>query len=293
MSDYDKTNFRYDLDAYGFCVKENDFKQANIFANRIMSNAFLFDKKDFGIIGHIFKEIANDGIVAQQGKDEKLLLEYSEKSQKVIGVVVKMLDSDSIDIKKIWSHYSAHQDSTNKLFNSEYEIKAYQKPDKAFSNKAIQKLMNLLEENITLLGYRSNDLYRGVLNETGRISKIYGLYDYDEHFTSLLRLMQKIDEYVKQTSNSNDFLPRSQKEIIPLTKEITSIYNSITPENKQEEKIDNLLWILIKIWRLFFVKFMERGQVSYSFKDEQIPDDPEKSKLVDEVTKYIEKELGV
>jgi len=293
MSDYDVINFRYDLDAFGFCVKENDFKQANIFANRIMSNTFLFDKKDFGIIGHICKEIANDGIVAQQGKDEKLLLEYSEKSQKVIGVIIKMLDSESLNLKKIWSHYSAQQDSTNKLFMSEYEIKAYQKSDKDFSNKAIKKLMKILEENIVLLEYRSNDLYRGMLNELGRISKIYGLYDYDEHFTSLLRMMQKIDEYVKSTSTPNDFTTRSKKEIVLLTQEVISIYHLIDSNNKQEEKIDDLLWILIKIWRLFFIKFMERGQVSYSMKEEQLPDDPQKSKLVDEVTSYIEKELGV
>lgn len=293
MSDYNEINFRYDLDAFGFCLKENDFKQANIFANRIMSNASLFDKKDFGIIGHIFKEIANDGIIAQQGKNEKLLLEYSEKSQKVMGIIVKMLDTDSIHLKKIWSHFSAHQDSTNKLFMSEYELQAYQKPDKGFSNIAIQKIMKILEENVALLGYRSNDLYRGILNEIGRMSKVYGLYDYDEHFVSLLRMMQKIDEYVKQTSTPNDFLDRSKKEIILLTQEIISVYNLIDSDNKQEEKIDNLLWILIKIWRLFFIKFMEPGQVYYSMKDEQIPDDPEKSKLVDEVTKYIEKEIGV
>lgn len=293
MTGYDETKFRYDLDAYGLTVKESDFKQANIFANRVMSNSFIFNSRDFGIIGHILKEIASDGINVQQSRDEKLLNEYSKKSEKVLGEIVTMLDSNKIDLTKIWSHFSAQQDTTMKLFMSDYETRAYAEPDKDFSHEMIKNLMEILEENIVLLEYRSNNIYRGMLNEIGRMSKVSGLYNYDQHFVALLGMMQKIDEYVKQTSSSADFIQRSKKELIPLTKKVVEIYNSMNSENYQNETIDDFLWSLIKIWRLYFVKFMEQGQISYSMREEQIPEDPEKSKLVDEVTKYIEKEIGV
>ena len=71
---YLKEGFPEDLDAYGIAIKEKDFKWANIFANRIMSNSYLFDQKETGIIGHVLKEIASDGINLQQKKDRDMWL---------------------------------------------------------------------------------------------------------------------------------------------------------------------------------------------------------------------------
>ena len=131
------------------------------------------------------------------------------------------------------------------------------------------------------------------MNEIGRLSKVNGLNAYEEHFVSLLRMIQKIDDYVKQTSPGNDFVKRSKKETIPLTEKIITVYNSMNSKNTQDDEIDDLLWILIKIWRVYFIKFMEVNQAMYSSKEEQVPEDAEKSKLVDEISRYIEKEIGV
>ncbi len=293
MSEDMKKKFEYDFEAFGIAIREEEFKEANIFANRIMSNAYLLDGKDFGVLGHILKEVANDGINILQSKEPKLIKEYTQNSIEFFGKITKMIETDSINLKNAWNNYSDHQDKTKLLFMSPAESKAYQKTDKSLSNKVIKKLMELLEKEIQILAYRPNNFFLGMLNEIGRVSKVNGLYAYDEHFVSLLRMIQKIDDYVKQTSSGSDFVTRSKRETIQLTEKIIQVYKSIDSKNQQDEKINELLWILIKIWRAYFIKFMEVGQVNYSMKEEQVPGDPERSKLVDEITKYIEKEIGV
>ena len=146
MSEDNKVKFNYDFEAFGIALREDEFKEANIFANRIMSNAFLFDERNFGILGHILKEIANDGINIQQSKDEKLIKEYSHASIEIFGKITKMIESNSINLKEAWNKYSSHQDKTKILFMSSVESKAYQKPDKTLSSLVIKKLMKILEE---------------------------------------------------------------------------------------------------------------------------------------------------
>lgn len=293
-TEYNETLFRYDLDAYGIAVKDKDFKESNIFANRIMSNAALFDSKEFGIIGYILKEISTDGINVQQSKDDKTIVDFSQKTSKVVGTIIKMLEAKQINLKEIWSLYSSHQINTHTLFMSKPEKIAYVKLDQNFSNSVVKQLVGILEKNIGILQYATNSILSGILNETGRISKVYGLTNSDEHFVSLLRMLQRIDDYIKNTSmTDSDFIERTKKEIIPHASEIISIYSSLTDSNDQADKIDILLWELIKIWRLYYIKFMEVIQPSYSIrKQKSTKEDVEKSELVEEVTKYIEDEIG-
>jgi len=290
---YNQIIFRYDLDAYGISVKDKEFNEANIFANRIMSNAFLFDTKQYGLIAHILKEIAIDGINVQQSKDNQLLSEFSQKSSKVVGSIMKMLEQSKIDIDELWSIYSDHQKSTRTMFMSKSEKMAYVKPNSKFSKEAIRNLMNILENDKGLLQYRTNELIRGILNETGRFSKVHSLEKADERFIALMRLLQRIDEYVKETSLGNDFTERSNKEIAPLVSEILQMYKSMTVNDTKGEDIDNLLWKMIKIWRLYYIRFMELGRASYSIREPSKEEEGEKSKLVDEITKRIEKDIGV
>ena len=199
-----------------------------------------------------------------------------------------MIETDSINMKNTWNKFSDHQDKIKILFMSSSESKAYQKTDKSLSNTIIKKLMSMLKEEIQILAYKPNNFFQGIINEIERLSKVNGLYAYDEHFISLLRMIQKIDDYVKQTSSGNDFKVRSRKETIQLTEKMIQIYNEMDSKNQQEDKIDDLSWILIKIWRAYFIKFMEIGQVTYTPKEEQVPGNSEESKLVDEISKYID-----
>jgi len=293
-SNYDEKFFQNDLDAYGIAVKEKDFKEANVYANRIMSNAYLYDQETFGIIGFILKEITEDGINLQARKEAETITDYVKKSTKIVGRIITMLNNNDISMKELWNVYSENQISTHKMFMSKTEQNSYVKLNQNFSKSVINKLMELLQTKTKMLSYRPNNFINGILNEIGRFSKVYGLTKEDEHFVCLLRMLHRIDDYVKATSASKDFIKRSEAEIIPLAEEIVKIYNSRTDDDSKDKEIDSLLWKLIKIWRLYFIEYTDIGAPIYSVREEkQKSKEEEESELVDEVTKHIEKEMGV
>lgn len=290
---YTNTIFRYDLDAYGYSVKEKDFKNANIFANRIMSNAALFDTKGYGIIGHILKEIAVDGMNLQQTTDVSEVPTYAKESSKVVGQILKELES-GIDLNQIWNAYNNQQISTHHLFMIKIEKSAYLKPDTSFSNNALDKLISYMNKNKKLFLYRPNNFIIGILNEIGRIGKVHNLNSDDEHFVSLLRMLYKIDDYVKHTSASSDFSLRVEKEVLPFVDKIINTHNLLKKGDATNDDVDDLLWSMIKTWRNYFVKFIEPNSVPNSIRREQeTTETPEATELIKEITKHIEEEAGL
>lgn len=123
IQNYSETVFRGDLDAYGISIKEKDFKEANIYANRIMSNAYLFDQETLGITGFILKEFVEDGLNLQQRKENEIISDYGKKTSRVVGRVISMLDENGISLKELWEIYSENQLSTHKMFMSKNRAK--------------------------------------------------------------------------------------------------------------------------------------------------------------------------
>lgn len=288
---YLKEVFLQDLDAYGISIKEKDFKWSNIFANRIMSNSFLFDNKECGMIGHVLKEIASDGLTLQQ-KDPSLLADYSQISRKVVGGIITRLEKNQFTLDHLWELYSNQQQSTNKMFQSEIEQKAYISPNEAFSTAVIDNLINLLEKNIDVLLETDNYFFKGILNETGRISKVYSISKEQERFLSLFRAIHRIDDYNKMISKGTAYVKISEDQIIPLVNKIIEIYRNKNNDNFKSQ-IDDLLWEMIKIWRFNFIKYLEASTPSFSVREEKVySEEEEESELVDKVKEQIEKEMG-
>lgn len=292
-TEYNDKVFQYDLDAYGISVKDKDFKESNIFSNRIMSNAYLFDKQIYGIIGFILKEVAEDGLNIQQ-RDPKAVSEYLKQSLKIVGSIITMLKQNEVSIEELWNMYSEQQLSTHSMFMSKNERAAYPKLEKDFSTNIIKKLLEILEENKPFLFDKRNNFLKGILNEIGRVSKTHGLTRNDEHFVSLLRMLHRVDEYVKASSSNLEFIKRSKEEILPFVDEILLLYKSISDENPKEKEIDLLLWKIIGVWRLSFIKYLDLGTTAYSIREEKTQsDEEEESELIGEVKKHIEDKMGI
>ena len=283
--------FPQDLDAYGISIKEKDFKWSNILANRIMSNAFLFDSKECGIVGHVLKEIASDGLSLQQ-KDSSVLIDYSNISRKVVGGIITMLEKNQIILDHLWELYSDQQYSTNKMFQSKIEQAAYVSSNEEFSTAIIDKLLNLLEENIGILLERNNNLFNGILNEISRISKAHGISKEQERFLTLFRAISRIDDYNKMNSNKTSYVKITKNQIIPLAKKIIEINHNKNNDNFKSQT-DDLLWEMIKIWRFDFIKYLESNTATFSTREQKAySGEEEESELVDKVKEQIEKEMG-
>lgn len=291
--DYFDKVFLQEVDGFGIALKEKDFRWANILANRIMSNSYIFENKDCAIVGHVFKEVATDGLgVQQKNPNSSLIADYANFSTKIVGGVIKMIEQKKFDLDQLWVLYHTQQNATNKMFQSKIEKMVYLNPDSEFSSIFIKNLLSLLESNLPLFADPKSNLVKGFLNETGRISKVHGLSFNDEHFVSLFRALDRIDDYNKVIFQGVSYTKNAQEETVPLAKKIFEIFKT-RREDSFHTEIDNLLWKMIKIWRLDFIKYLEVQTRTFSVRDEKlITDEEEDSELINEVKKQIEKELG-
>ena len=178
------------------------------------------------------------------------------------------------------------------MFQSEIEQNAYISIDEAFSTAFIDNLINLLEKNIDVLLETNNYFFKGIINETGRISKVHGISKEQERFLTLFRAIYRIDDYNKMISKGTDYIEICKNQIIPFVNKIIKIYRNKNNDNFKSE-IDDLLWEMIKIWRFDFIKYSEARTSSFSTREEKIySDEEEESELVDKVKEQIEKEMG-
>ncbi len=289
---YFKEIFPQDLDVYGISIKDKDFKQSNIFANRIMSNAYLFNHREIGIIGHILKEIAIDGTNLQQSKEPAVVIEYAKKSSKVVGGIIAMIEKNTIDLHEAWTLYYDQQKATNRMFMTKVEQDGYVKPDELFTSELIDQVLRIFEENITVLLERNNNLIKGILNEIGRAAKDHGLTRDDEHFLSLFRAVQRIDEYHRGVTKGDGFVRITKEKLMSFVDKIIEINHKRKTSNFDEVVIDDLLWELVKLWRYYFIKYTDIMVPQFSIKEEKMSSEgEEESELVEEVKKQIEKEM--
>ncbi|WP_268542001.1 hypothetical protein [Candidatus Nitrosotenuis cloacae] len=289
-SSYSKTIFLEDFNAYLAAAKVKDFREANIFANRIMSNAYLFDSKNYGLMGFVLKEIANDGTLVQQSKDSQLLTEFSKQTSKYLEKLSALANKDSTNLNELWEVFSDSLLMNRDSFMTKNEKVAYKKTNVEFSNQSIIKLLQILKENKNLITYPYNNLFKGFLNEIGRYVKNHGLSIQDAHMVTLFMMISRIDEYVKGTTLLQEFPDRAKKEILPSLEKVLIVAEK-TATTKNEDGIDDLLWELIKKWRLYFLQFMEI-QRGIPLREEKVVEEPTQSKLVDAIAKEIEKEVG-
>ena len=290
-NNYFESVFHLEVDGFGIALKERDFKWANILANRIMSNAYVFENKSCGIVGHVFKEIASDGLVLhQRDPDSSIVSEYADHSKKVVGGIIKMLEKHEIDLNQLWELYHIQQTATNKMFQAKIEQDIYLKTNNEYSSIFIQNLLEILESNLSVFVEEKNNFIKGFLNEAGRLSKVHGLSLEDEQFLSLFRALDRIDDYNKSIFKGYGYAQVTKKETLPLLNRIIEISKN---RNNSQKAIDDLLWEMIKIWRFDFIKYLEVRIPTYSVRDEKLlSEEDEDTELINEVKKQIEKELG-
>jgi len=291
-SGYDKPTIIKDLRAFKSASERNDFEMSNVFANRIMSNAYLFNDKASALMGYCLKEISHDGMILNQIKDESTRDMCSTECAKLADSFIGQVEKGTIDLSGSWTQYSNFVLKSRFAFLNEDEKKAYQIADLGFTKAGLGKICDILHENKDYLKNPSNNLFKGVLNEVGRLVKSHGIDLSDLRASSLLTLIERLDEYVKVTAVSeNDFQERMQKEIIPLVDEIIKTL-SITDSFEKEERVYDILWKMINQWRLDFLLFLEPIKYDSIVQREQIGIKKQtKSRLVDALTKSIEKDL--
>lgn len=286
MSDSIYSNvFSQDLNAYKSAVKRGDFDLANIFANRMMSNAYLFNEKNLGLIGFILKEIAREGIIAKQLKD-KSAPEIVTNQVQTLMKKDEILQTDN-GLDEFWTTYRNIMMLTRKSKLTPDEISSYTSLNQDFTKLSTEKIINEFEVNMDLLKDPRNNLIRGSLSEIGRMIVCHGFEDMSFNVLCLLTMLARIYEYVILTSDEKNYPSRIEKEFFPLVLDVMKSIKS--QDNKQIDS--DLLWMLIKTWRLYFIKFAEMGRQSVRGEKKSVITEQSRSKIAEALSKSLEKEV--
>ena len=246
---YDEHEYWQEWQVYIDSIKKQDFHIANTLANRMMSNAWLFDKKKFGIMAFLQKQLAMIGLNAPN----------SESKNNIASLVLDNLHTISdhqvmndLDLKSAWNAFSKTFKETRDKFLQKQEIEYYKITNPEITASVIKKLGIMLLEEKEQLEYKQNGMLITILSEIARYAHIYGITEKEIRIWSLLEMISNIYEFVIMAPNDTDFKNRVQDEIYPLVDKFIFLMN-----NYSDEAINDYLWDMIKTWRFYFIKFTE------------------------------------
>lgn len=282
--------FLQDLDAYKSAIKKNDFELANTFSNRIMSNAHLFNEKDYGIIGFVLKEFAREGIIAKQLKDTSAPNTISTQIQSLLKKVDSGLKSGDASTEEFWISYRNHLTQMRKSKLTSEELSAYATLNQDFTKSVTVKVLEEFQKNLELLKYPTNNLFAGCISEISRTMDCSGLEDISFNTMCSFVMLARIYDYIRTTSTEQDFPTRIEKEMMPLVNNVLENINTLK-NNPQNRVMNDVLWSLIKIWRLYFIKFAEL-RLPVATERRSVIKEQTKSKIAEALSKSLEKEIN-
>lgn len=283
---YDSELFKMDLKIFESAMKKKDFKTANIMANRIMSNAWVSDVQLYGIIGFFLRQLSIEALSSSNVNNSSAVNSILDQTSTFTDNILAQVSSEKNNLKELWISFGIAMEKSRKEILLEDEKNNYTM-NLEYTNQTVQKVMQVLFTSKNILTYGSNNLIKGVLGEILRTAKAYGISTSNLHLSSLLVMIDRIDEYVGTTAiDKKDFETRMEKEVLPYIQQLEEVYAS----NMNEEKVNHLLWDLIKTWRLYYVRFMDpRRQLQQS--QQPMIEGKIKDELIEELAEGIEKEV--
>lgn len=276
-----------DLGAAIEAFRNDSFDDVNLFANRIMANAIFGTDTTLFLPGFFLKDVAS---IFTALKTKSKATSYSTAKSHGFKFVEYLKNSlSSINEEQLWKEFHSFADVIRKFEMSEFEEASYS-DDLKFTEDAFSWLINYLKMNSELLFDSSNLLFKGILNEMGRIFRVHsgGLSE-----IVLMSLVKALDRYYnyfreiyKRPNNRLDE-ERVKRDVLPYIDQIEKVCR---PELKLSEA-DSILWNLVKGWREFFIQRMELFAPTVKFeRGIEMPDELKK-KLSESVTKTLEKKI--
>ena len=271
-----------DVKAAYSAFKDDDFRDMNIFANRIMANAVLSDNPRLTLVGFFLKEMAR---IYGPIKARKELSTFS--TAKSLGDAyirsIKLKDT----INKLWEQYHQFFDRVRSHRLDEYEKQSY-KENVEFTRFVFRWLIEKLSKDRNTLFNENNQFIRGILNEMDRILNLHGGELVDLYAWSLARALELYYGYV-------DYFGKDERRGV-IEKSVFPYIDNITKTLLQDEvdskEVTLLLQRMIVDWRICFIYFMERPRLVPIEKEKKVPITEEtKKKISETVSKALEEEV--
>jgi len=289
---YDFKAFRQDLLASIKALEEEDFRNMNIYSNRIMGNAIFGDNGKLALPGFFLKEIA---LVVGNIKTLKPTAPFSTAktlATKYTNELFKQTNQPNFNEIDLWTQYHEFLNEIRKFTMDSLEEKAYTSPNQSFTREAFDWLISFLDKHKDILNSPKNLLLKGIINEMNRLYKVHGVQLIDIYSMSLITALSRCNDYIEISARSeSDFEKKVKTEILPYVEKTVLILRQKPPDI---HLVNDLLWTLIRVWREYFIQYMERGLelrvVSEPEKTIELPEETRK-KLTETITKSLEKDV--
>jgi len=284
---YDFDAFRQDLQAAAKALEGEDFELMNIYSNRIMSNSIFGDDRKFALPGFFLKDVSftignlKARVPTSAFSTAKALA--SEYARRLLG----QTSQSEFKEEELWQQFHGFMDRVRKFTMERIEGEVYVQPNASFTHEAFRWLISYLDKNKDTLLHPRNMLLKGILNEMNRLYRNHGAELDETYSMALITALDRCNDYVGMSSLSeSDYGERTKKEVMPYVERVISVLKENTPS---PENVNELLWVLIRRWRGYFIEFMEvRRAVYVPEKAIELPEETRK-KLTEAITKSLER----
>jgi len=284
---YNSELFKEDLKVFESAIKKKDYKTANIISNRITTNAWVSETQYFGIVGFFLRQLALDVLSASNNNNSSAVDTITKQIFHLTENILAQVSSEKTNLHELWINFNIVKEKSRKDTLPDDE-KTYYTTNIEYTHKSVQKVLQLLFESKDIISYGSNNFIKGILNEISRSSRTYGISPEDNYLLSILVMIDRVDEYIGTTSiDIKDFKIRTEKELMPFIEQLEKINSNNTID---ETKVNDLIWILIKKWRMYYVQFMEPNRQSIQ-NQQPIIQGKIRDELIEELAEGIEKEV--
>jgi len=252
---YDIKVFKQDLGALVHAFGEEDYWNANIFANRIMGNSIFGDRKDLALAGFFLKDVSLLLGSLKAGPESKAFSSGKLMGDNFAKRISELSMDDTLPVPALWQEYFDFMSDIRRFLLDPYENSSYLTPNEEFSKESFRFLVKRVSVRKNILTEPYNKLLKGIINEMGRIRKTHGIEKNDVYFMPLFIALDRCNEYIGVVSDDPEiFRKRIEEEILPHVEKVLIVLGS-DPINETE--VTSILWELIAQWRKYFIEYMD------------------------------------
>lgn len=274
---------------------DEDFGTMNILSNRFMAN-LVFDSslKNYAIVGHFLKEIAQDYLKIQPNKP--LFKKNIHIGKKYVKKLKETIDRSEFIVVDVWNIAFAYKEDINNVFAPINETETYNK-NIGFVDLCFEHLLNVIETNRDVLLVDQNAFLNGLLNEIDRIIRVHGMKPYHFAFKNLIQSFGRLYDYIRFSSLKMEggfdktIIQEGIKPYIDKMINFGREKKDSSSEDLYLEATDFMSDTILE-WRKNFILFMDMGRIQKPTpKRIELPEEARKS-IMEAISKDLEKDVG-
>jgi hypothetical protein len=278
--------------------KNDDYFLTTIYSNRILSDSFIMDELDWGLVGFMIRSMSMDYTkfkTYNSGKiDSQYISEVRTPGVEFLTALIERSVEDTKGTQSLWDLFVGFKNAFRRYQHLDSENASYysDNSDENYTAYVSKWMSEFLGSSKDYLYLANNNLLKGIGNEIERISNLTG---YNLKITLLSSCIMSMDwylDFVKQFGNSD---PKIYEIMINegLICNIDRLSELMARGDLSVEDFSNLIWENLKNWRKLFMVFIESPSGSTQKENKVVLPPDFRNRLTHMLSKSVKKEMGL